>query len=108
MNILGIWESFDFIATRDDVTHGKPDPEFYELVARELNTDPGECLVFEDSLAGAKSALKAENCVIAIPTPFTRKCLFESHISNDRLVISESEDLKNTAIKKIKENWRMQ
>jgi len=73
-----------------------------------LNTDPGECLVFEDSLAGGKSLFKTGTCVIAIPTPFTSKGLFESHISNDRLVISESEGLKNIAIKIIKENWRIQ
>src|SRR5438876_1926611 len=49
--ILGLTDAFDFVASRDDVEHGKPDPEIYLLVARELGVPPTDCLVLEDSPA---------------------------------------------------------
>ena len=36
LSILGLAEEFDVIVTRDDVEHGKPDPEMQLLAAREL------------------------------------------------------------------------
>ncbi|MEM8535524.1 MAG: HAD family phosphatase, partial [Chloroflexota bacterium] len=39
LTILGIQDAFDFVATRDDVDHGKPDPEIYLLVAHELDVE---------------------------------------------------------------------
>ncbi len=35
--VLGLSDAFDFIATRDDVEHGKPDPEIYLLIARDMS-----------------------------------------------------------------------
>ncbi|MDW7680796.1 MAG: HAD family phosphatase [bacterium] len=55
LRILEITDMFDFIATRDDVETGKPDPEIYLLAASQLAVDPGNCLVIEDSVAGIKS-----------------------------------------------------
>jgi HAD superfamily hydrolase (TIGR01509 family) len=52
LGILGLTDAFDAIATRDDVEHGKPDPEIDLLVARELGARPEDCLVIEDSPAG--------------------------------------------------------
>lgn len=68
---------FRFIATRDDVEHGKPDPEIYRLVAEELSIDPKGCLVIEDSPSGVKAALAAGMNVVAIATPFTGQLLRE-------------------------------
>ena len=45
LKVLALEDAFDFIATRDDVEHGKPDPEIYLLVAWQLNVGPKECLV---------------------------------------------------------------
>ena len=49
LEILELADAFDFVASRDDVEHGKPDPEIYLLVARELGVPPAQCLVIEDS-----------------------------------------------------------
>jgi len=73
LEVLDLTEAFDFIATRDDVEHGKPDPEIYLLVARELGVRPRQCLVIEDSPAGIEAALAAGMEVIAVTTPFTRQ-----------------------------------
>lgn len=78
LKILNLRDSFDFVASRDDVEHGKPDPEIYRLVASELGVPPEECLVIEDSPAGVKAGLAAGMDVVAVSTPFTRKRLHES------------------------------
>jgi len=87
LSALGLNGVFDFIATREDVEHGKPDPEIYLLVARELGFPPSECLVVEDSPAGVQAALEAGMNVVAVSTPLTRKRLHESGLlPSDRIV----------------------
>lgn len=89
LEILKLTDAFDFVASRDDVEHGKPDPEIYRLVADELGVSPEECLVIEDSPSGVKAALAAGMWCVAVTTPFTRtaihaqRLLPESHIVDD-------------------------
>jgi HAD superfamily hydrolase (TIGR01509 family) len=89
LEILGITDQFDVIATREDVEHGKPDPEMHFLVARELGVEPGECLAIEDSPAGIEAALAAGAQAIAVTTDLTRKkfrdtnLLDRSHVVDD-------------------------
>jgi len=89
LEILKLTDTFDFIASRDDVEHGKPDPEIYQLVAGALGVSPGECLVIEDSPSGVKAALAAGMWCIAVTTPFThaaihaQKLLPETHIVDE-------------------------
>ena len=78
LSILGLTDAFDFVASRDDVEHGKPDPEIYLLVARQLDIPQEDCLVVEDSPAGVKAALAAGMNVVAVSTPFTRQRLHET------------------------------
>lgn len=47
---------FSVIVTGDDVQRGKPDPEAYELAARQLGVGPDQCLVLEDSATGLEAA----------------------------------------------------
>ena len=89
LEILGITDQFDAVATREDVEHGKPDPEMHLLVARELGVEPGECLAIEDSPAGIEAALSAGTQAIAVTTDLTRKkfrdtdLLDPSHVVDD-------------------------
>jgi beta-phosphoglucomutase len=39
-----------------DLQHGKPDPEIFELAAKELHVDPDHCVVAEDAPAGIQAA----------------------------------------------------
>lgn len=95
LEILGLSEAFDFVASRDDVEHGKPDPEIYLLVARELGIPPDQCLVIEDSPTGVKAALAAGMDVVAVSTPFTRQRLYEpgllpaGHVVDDPAILPE-------------------
>lgn len=95
LQILELTDSFDFVASRDDVEHGKPDPEIYLLVASELGIPPEECLVVEDSPSGVEAALAAGMDVVAVSTPFTQKRLHETelipaeHIVDDPALLPE-------------------
>ena len=50
------------------VTSGKPDPMCYLLAARDLQVDPGECVVFEDSFSGIQAGTVAGMRVIGLAT----------------------------------------
>lgn len=73
LDVLGIRSEFDFIATIQDVEHGKPNPEIYNLLADELKVPHADCLVVEDSASGVEAALAAHMNCIAVTTDFTRE-----------------------------------
>ncbi len=89
LDILNLRDQFDFVASRDDVERGKPDPEIYNLVAGELAVTPAECLVVEDSPAGVQAALAAGMAVVAVSTPFTQKRLHESALLPEHLIVDD-------------------
>ena len=89
LEVLELADEFDFVATRDDVEHGKPDPEVYQLVARELAVLPAECLVIEDSPSGVKAALAAEMWCIAVTTPFTRQRIHAGQLLDERWIVDD-------------------
>jgi sugar-phosphatase len=47
------------LVSASDVTHGKPDPECYQLAAARLGVPPSRCLVVEDAPAGIEAANRA-------------------------------------------------
>jgi HAD superfamily hydrolase (TIGR01509 family) len=51
----------------DEVTHGKPHPEPYERACAALGVQAENCVVFEDSVTGARSGNAAGALVVAIP-----------------------------------------
>ena len=89
LDVLDLLEAFDFVATRDDVENGKPDPEIYHLVAAELALPPADCLVIEDSPSGVAAALAAGMNVVAVATPFTRQKLHQSNMLPDALIVDD-------------------
>jgi sugar-phosphatase len=56
----------DVLVAAEDVERGKPAPDPFLLGARRLGVDPGGCLVFEDTLAGLKSAAAAGMASIVV------------------------------------------
>jgi len=73
LDVLNIRSEFDVISTIQDVEHGKPDPEIYNLLAEELRVTHSEALAIEDSSSGVKAALAAEISCIAVTTDYTRE-----------------------------------
>lgn len=99
LEILDFQDKFDFVATRDDVEHGKPHPEIYNLVARELNILPERCLVLEDSPSGVKAAVAANMHVVAVSTPFTQDGLHQLDVIDPTWIVDDPTTLTNVVQK---------
>jgi beta-phosphoglucomutase len=95
LDILSLHDAFDFMATRDDVERGKPDPEIYLLVASELSVDASECLVIEDSPSGVEAAVAAGMHVVAVATPFTDQGLRELAILPKEFIVTDPGELSS-------------
>lgn len=93
LEALNLTHAFDFVATRDDVEHGKPNPEIYQLVARELDVPPEECLVIEDSPSGVKAALAARMWCIAVTTPLTHQRIHAEGLLDGRWIVDDPDTL---------------
>jgi beta-phosphoglucomutase len=93
LDVLELAAAFDFIATRDDVENGKPDPEIYNLISQELDIPPEQCMVVEDSPAGVKAALAANMACIAVTTPFTREHIHEQGLLDPRWIVDDATTL---------------
>ncbi|MBO7238025.1 MAG: HAD family phosphatase [Elusimicrobiaceae bacterium] len=63
----GLRPYFSEIVTSDDVSNPKPDSEVYLRCAQKLGADVANCLVFEDSVAGATSAISAGMRTVVVP-----------------------------------------
>jgi beta-phosphoglucomutase len=68
LDTLNIRNYFEVIVADIDVTKGKPDPEVFLKVAEKLGMEPTQCLVFEDSPVGAKTAQNAGMKAIMVTT----------------------------------------
>lgn len=55
----GLGRYFDLIITRTDVQNSKPHPESYTVCYEKLGVPRENCLAFEDTMNGAKSAVAA-------------------------------------------------
>src|SRR5665213_2124926 len=71
LNKIPIRDDFNVIINASMVTKPKPDPQVYLKAAHGLNMPPERCVVFEDSLAGIKSANNAGMKVVGISTSHT-------------------------------------
>jgi HAD superfamily hydrolase (TIGR01549 family) len=89
LEALGLADAFDFVASQDDVEHGKPDPEIYQLVAHQLAMPAGQCLVIEDSPSGVKAALAAGMWCIVVTTPLTRSAIHSERLIEDRWIVDD-------------------
>jgi HAD superfamily hydrolase (TIGR01509 family) len=72
----GIEDRFDCVLCCDHVEHAKPAPDLYLLAARELEAEPGTCIVLEDSPNGVQAACSAGMRCIAVPNELTRSLRF--------------------------------
>lgn len=62
-----LFHFFDAIRCGDQVSQGKPHPEIYLEVAKQLGATPDRCIVFEDSDIGVTAAYQAGMTVVQIP-----------------------------------------
>lgn len=63
---VALYDIFDTIVDGTNVTKAKPDPEVFIIAANNLNIEPENCIVFEDSIAGIQAANAANMISIGI------------------------------------------
>jgi len=73
---VGIQGLFDAVADGNTISKAKPDPEVFLKAAEMIGVKPGNCVVFEDAVAGVQAALNAGMLCIGIGSP---KILTEAH-----------------------------
>lgn len=89
---FGIYEKFKSIICKEDVAHHKPDPEIYLKSAKELQIEPSECVVIEDTMVGVQSALNANMKCFVLLNGFNGRTEFaDTPIAG---FISSQEDLE--------------
>lgn len=78
---LDISTYFDSVHSAEHEVFGKPHPAVFLSAAKQLDTDPKDCLVIEDSLNGIIAAKAARMKVIAIPE--------KTHKLDDKFIIAD-------------------
>src|SRR5699024_8375515 len=68
----GLAPYFDSVRTSCEVSAGKPAPDVYLKVAKDLSVDPSACLVFEDVPKGILAGKNAGMEVCAVDDEFSR------------------------------------
>lgn len=63
----GVFDYFDALVCGDDVTNSKPHPEVFLKASEKLGLTPEECIAYEDSINGIKSAHSAGMTTIMVP-----------------------------------------
>lgn len=63
----GLLRFFATICGGDEVAHGKPAPDLYQLAVERLGVEARHCVAFEDSNNGARAALAAGLAVVVVP-----------------------------------------
>lgn len=69
---LQIRSYFQAVYSAEYEDYGKPHPAVYLACARELNSHPRECVVFEDSVTGLIAAKAARMKTVAVPEAHRR------------------------------------
>jgi len=64
----GLAGRFAAIASLEDVTHGKPDPEVFLVAARKSGVPPSRSVVFEDAVVGIQAAKAAGMLAVGVTT----------------------------------------
>ena len=73
---LGLLDAVGAIAAGNEVIHGKPAPDIYQLAAQRLGVPPEKCLALEDSGPGSRAAVAAGMLTVAIPNGETNSADF--------------------------------
>lgn len=69
---------FDTVIDCTYVTNSKPHPEIFLTAAASVHASPVQCIAFEDSIAGVRSAKAAGMKVVALTTTHTPEDLYEA------------------------------
>lgn len=95
LKLLGIGNPFDVVVDSEQLRRPKPDPEVFQIALRDLNLEPDNCWVIEDSTNGIKAAKAADCVAVGIVTTFDSETL---RAAGADLVVASFAELR-TALK---------
>ena len=72
----GLEGVFAAIASADDITRSKPDPEVFLVAARKAGVEPGHSVVFEDAVVGIQAAKAAGMRAVGVTTHHPAEALY--------------------------------
>lgn len=86
---FGIFDLFDAFIDGETNLPLKPNPDMYLRAAKLLGVKPGECVVFEDSINGIRSAKNAGMKCIGMQTHFTNEAdkIIDSFVGLDLSIL---------------------
>jgi len=93
LDTLGLKNYFHHIITRDAVEHGKPNPEIYLQMLRQMNLQANEVIIIEDSVAGIKAAQAAGIAVFGVTNSITSKAVNSSGLLSKQFIVNASPEL---------------
>jgi beta-phosphoglucomutase len=96
LECLGRASLFDAVATRKDVTRGKPDPQVFQIAGERLAVSPEQCVVVEDAPAGIEAANRAGMASVALTGTATR-----TELSHARLVVDSLRELTPEVLRRL-------
>lgn len=96
---VGILDMFDAVADGNIVTNAKPDPEVFMKAANLVGVEPGNCVVFEDAVAGVQAALNAGMMCIGVGSA---KVLTKAHF-----VVSGLKEMNLAKLQTIEKDIRL-
>lgn len=67
LKMAGVYDYFDDFVCGDSVVHSKPHPEVFLTAAQKIGVSPTDCVAFEDSINGIKSAYCAKMTTVMVP-----------------------------------------
>ncbi len=67
IKMAGVYDYFDAFVCGDDVKNSKPHPEVFLTAAQRLGIPPKDCVAFEDSINGIKSAYAVNMMTVMVP-----------------------------------------
>ncbi len=71
-------ERFDAIVTGSDIARKKPFPDIFELAAKRLGLEAGQCLVVEDAPSGIRAGKAAGAACLGLTTSFDEATLWKA------------------------------
>src|SRR4029453_9099274 len=72
---LGFTTRLPIVARRDEVAHGKPQPDVFLEAARKLGVAAADCIAFEDAPMGLVAAGRAGMRCVAVTTSYPPETL---------------------------------
>ncbi|MEJ2249966.1 MAG: HAD family phosphatase [Candidatus Lokiarchaeota archaeon] len=101
LDSLKIKDFFDIIVTAEDVKEGKPNPEVFLTVSKNIQIRPEKCIVIEDAPVGIEASKRAKMKTIALTSTHNKL-----ELKGADLILNSLENLNVENIKNLFQNFQ--